>query len=464
MNDLWIFLGRFHPVLVHFPIALLAVSAVLHAAGYVARRSRPSATSPAYLQAAGLLLWLGSLGALASAVAGLLLASSGNYSGDTFTRHQWLGLSLAGLSLVTALAWSVGDRGARWPALQAGMAVFCGLLLIPVGHLGANLTHGEDYLAEHAPPFLRGILGGRPAVTPAPRSPETTKVYADLLAPSLQAQCVSCHGPAKVEGGLRLDTFEWLMKGGDDGPVVVGGQSASSDIVRRVFLPPSHEDVMPPRGHRPVAPADAALLRWWIEQGAGRDATVAELEVTPDVTTILEALVGSAGGHGPSLPAASVPPAPAAALARARQAGFTLELVADETGYLNVHATNALGRIDDAAVHDLQGVAPQVLWLDLGHTRITDAALASVTALPNVTRLRLNNTAVTDAALDGLGRLTHLESLNLYGTGVTDAGIAKLQALKQLRTLYLWQTAVTAEGVAKLKAALPKLTIETGAP
>jgi hypothetical protein len=254
------------------------------------------------------------------------------------------------------------------------------------------------------------------------------------------------------------------MKGGDDGPVVVGGQSASSDIVRRVFLPPSHEDVMPPRGHRPVAPADAALLRWWIEQGAGRDATVAELEVTPDVTTILEALVGSAGGHGPSLPAASVPPAPAAALARARQAGFTLELVADETGYLNVHATNALGRIDDAAVHDLQGVAPQVLWLDLGHTRITDAALASLTALPNVTRLRLNNTAVTDAALDGLGRLTHLESLNLYGTGVTDAGIAKLQALKQLRTLYLWQTAVTAEGVAKLKAALPKLTIETGAP
>jgi uncharacterized membrane protein/mono/diheme cytochrome c family protein len=462
VNDLAIFLGRFHPLLVHFPIALLAVSALLHAVAFATRRSRPSAEPPPYLEAAGLFLWLGALGAVVSAIAGLLLATSGNYSGDTFTRHQWLGLILAGLSLMTALAWTVGDRGRRWPALQTGLVVTCGLLLVPVGHLGANLTHGEGHLAEHAPAFLRGILGGSRTATPPVRSAETTKVHADLIAPTLQAHCVSCHGPAKVEGGLRLDTFEWLMKGGNDGPVVVAGQSTSSDLARRIFLPPSHEDAMPPRGQRPLAPADASLIRWWIDQGASATATVADVEVTPDVAPILEVIVGPVGGRGPTLPAASVPAASADAIARARQAGFTVEAVADGTGYVNVHATNALDRVDDAAVGSLRGLAAQVLWLDLGQTRITDTAIESVAALTNLTRLRLNGTAVSDAALEKLSALAHLESLNLYGTRVTDAGIVKLEPLKQLRTLYVWQTGVTPQGVARLKAALPKLTVEMG--
>ena len=462
MNDIAIFLGRFHPLLVHFPIALLALAAVLHAVAFVTRRWRVPAGPPPYLQATGLLLWLGALGAVASAIAGLLLATSGNYSGDTFTRHQWLGLILAGLSLVTALVWTVGDRGARWPALQAGLVVTCGLLLVPIGHFGANLTHGEDHLAEHAPPFLRGVFGGTRTGPPPVRSPETTRVHADLIAPTLQTHCVSCHGPAKVEGGLRLDTFEWLMKGGNDGPVVVAGQSASSDMARRIFLPPSHEDAMPPRGQRPLTPADAALVRWWIDQGASATATVADVEVTPDVAPVLEAIVGPTGGRGPTLPAASVTPSSSEALARARGAGFTIEPVADGTGYVNVHATNALARIDDAAVESLRGLAPQVLWLDLGQTRITDGAIESVAALTNLTRLRLNGTAVSDAGLAKLSGLAHLESLNLYGTRVTDAGMAALEPLKQLRTLYVWQTGVTPEGVARLEAALPRLTVELG--
>lgn len=464
MSDLAIFLGRFHPLLVHFPIALLAVSAVLHAIAFATRRSRPSAVPPPYLQAAGLFLWLGALGAVVSAIAGLLLATSGSYSGDTFSRHQWLGLILAGLSLITALVWTVGDHGSRWPALQAGLVVACGLLLIPVGHLGSNLTHGEEYLAEHAPAFLRGVLGGGRTGARPVRSPETTRVHADLIAPTLQTHCASCHGPAKVEGGLRVDTLEWLMKGGNDGPVVVAGQSASSDLARRIFLPPWHEDAMPPRGQRPLAPADAALIRWWIDQGASATATIADVEVTPDVAPILDALVGSTTARGPTLPTASVPPASSEALARAREAGFTVEPVADGTGYLNVHATNALDRIDDGAVESLRGLAPQVLWLDLGQTRITDTAIEAVAALTNLTRLRLNNTSVTDAGLGRIGSLAHLESLNLYGTRVTDAGLAKLEAAKSLRMLYVWQTGVTSDGVARLRSALPKLTIETGTP
>jgi uncharacterized membrane protein len=459
VSDSALFLGRFHPLLVHFPIALLAVAAVLQVVAFVSRR-HPSSAPTSF--PVGLLLWLGAVGAIASAIAGLLLGSSGAYGGDVFTRHQWLGLILAGLSLVTALVWSIGEGGRRWPALQFTLVVSCGVLLIPVGHLGASLTHGEGYIAEHAPSFLRGWLGAGPAARPSMRAPSEVVVFEHLVLPSLQTNCVSCHGPAKVEGGLRLDSFEWLAKGGDDGAVMVAGQAGTSEIVRRVYLPPSHDDAMPPPGHRPLTPSDAALLRWWVDQGASRTSTLADLEVTGEVAPIVEALVGPLGGRGPSLPSATVPPAAGPALAAVRAAGFSVEPVADGTHLLNVHATSARDRIDDAAVRVLEQVAAQVLWLDLGGTRVTDAALESVARLTNMTRLRLQNTAVTDKGIARLAGLAHLESLNVFGTRVTDAALEPVAAMKSLRTVYVWQTGVTAEGVARLRTARPTLVVETG--
>lgn len=461
MSDSALFLGRFHPLLVHFPIALLALAAALQAIAVISRR-RHGSPAPTGLPV-GLLLWLGALGAIASAIAGLLLGGSGAYGGDIFARHQWLGLVLAGLSLVAALVWSIGEGGRRWPALQFTLVVSCGVLIIPVGHLGASLTHGEGYIAEHAPSFLRGWLGATHPAAPAIRAPSEVVVFEHLVLPALQNTCVSCHGPARVEGGLRLDSFEWLTKGGDDGAVVVAGQASASEAVRRIYLPQPHDDAMPPPGHRPLAPSDAALLRWWVDQGASRTSTLADLEVTAEVAPIVEALVGPLGGRGPSLPSAAVPPAAGPALAAVRAAGFSVEPVADGTHLLNVHATNALDRIDDAAVRVLEQVSAQVLWLDLGGTRVTDAALETVARLPHVTRLRLQNTAVTDNGLARLAGLAHLESLNVFGTRVTDAALEPIAAMKSLRTVYVWQTAVTADGVARLKEARPTLVVETGA-
>jgi hypothetical protein len=64
--------------------------------------------------------------------------------------------------------------------------------------------------------------------------------------------------------------------------------------------------------------------------------------------------------------------------------------------------------------------------------------------------------------MDTLAKLTKLESVNLYGTKVTDAGVKKLTALPNLKRLYLWQTAVTPEAIAEIKKALPAVEIVTG--
>src|SRR5215471_12061691 len=82
------FLGRFHPTVVHLPIALVLLVAVLECAGLF----------PAYKPvraAAGLVLALATISAALAVSLGWLLARSGGYEGQLVVRHMWGGVALA---------------------------------------------------------------------------------------------------------------------------------------------------------------------------------------------------------------------------------------------------------------------------------------------------------------------------------------------------------------------------------
>jgi hypothetical protein len=151
------------------------------------------------------------------------------------------------------------------------------------------------------------------------------------------------------------------------------------------------------------------------------------------------------------------------ALAAVRAEGFSIARIADGRPFLHVHSTNAASRIRDTSLRALTGVAPQVLWLDLGSTLVSDRGLADVARLPNLTRLHLQHTAVGDKGMAHLTGLQRLEYLNLYGTAITDEGLAAVSSLKRLRALYVWETGVTPAGLSRLRTALPRVTIEAGA-
>lgn len=84
--------------------------------------------------------------------------------------------------------------------------------------------------------------------------------------PILRSRCVTCHGPLKQEGGLRLDAGALLLKGGDEGPVVVPSQSRQSRLLDRVSTTNTDER-MPPKG-APLAEQEVAVLKAWIDAGA----------------------------------------------------------------------------------------------------------------------------------------------------------------------------------------------------
>ncbi|MEW4567381.1 PSD1 and planctomycete cytochrome C domain-containing protein [Tautonia sp. JC769] len=86
------------------------------------------------------------------------------------------------------------------------------------------------------------------------------------IRPILDARCVSCHGPEAQKSGLRLDSREALLLGGDLGPSVEPGNSAESLLIHKVtgF---EGESVMPPRGE-PLSYLEVGILRAWVDQGA----------------------------------------------------------------------------------------------------------------------------------------------------------------------------------------------------
>jgi ankyrin repeat protein len=89
--------------------------------------------------------------------------------------------------------------------------------------------------------------------------------YKQDIQPLLAQKCYSCHGPEVQQAGLRLDLRQNALRGGDYGPVIKIGDSASSKLIRRLVDGDGGLQ-MPPTG--PLSDEEIGLLRAWIDQGA----------------------------------------------------------------------------------------------------------------------------------------------------------------------------------------------------
>ena len=84
--------------------------------------------------------------------------------------------------------------------------------------------------------------------------------------PLLATQCYSCHSSKAtiVQGGLRLDRRETILRGGHSGPALVPGNPDQSRLIRA--LRHEVEPHMPPWGK--LEPEKIAVLEEWIRRGA----------------------------------------------------------------------------------------------------------------------------------------------------------------------------------------------------
>ena len=129
-------------------------------------------------------------------------------------------------------------------------------------------------LALPLPPFLTTMI--RPLILlslSAPLALADDPFFLEKVQPVLETNCVGCHNPEKTKGKLLMHTLDALMKGGENGAVLVAGKPDESAMIKRITLAADHEDIMPPKDG-PLAAADIAILKQWIATGAGWPAGV----------------------------------------------------------------------------------------------------------------------------------------------------------------------------------------------
>jgi mono/diheme cytochrome c family protein len=135
------------------------------------------------------------------------------------------------------------------------------------------LTHGDDYLTSVLPgqnePDTPDFGTANITLTSADQ-PLTDQQIEDLnleVRSILAHNCHSCHSSTKTKGELRLDKKEFVMAGGENGPVIMAGNPGESELIRRVTLPTGHKEAMPTKGKR-LTEKEVALLEFWIKKGA----------------------------------------------------------------------------------------------------------------------------------------------------------------------------------------------------
>lgn len=425
------FIGRFHPLAVHFPIALVLLVPILELAGRSTRLS--------YLRlSASFLLGLATFAATTAAILGWCLGRSDSYSSSLVTQHMWGGILLA---FTCWLCWLLRTRFSQ-PGTMFGIALAIAVALVAwTGYRGGQLALGPDHLTEHMPTGLRHVLGVPNSGT-ASSKVDTNTFYGARVQPIFTARCVNCHSDDKHKANLRLDTYRGVMRGGKDGSVVQAGNAQSSDLFRRITLPVDHDDFMP-KGKKALSSDEVKLIELWIGAGASDTLAKDSIKNAPGDSTVSTAV-----------PEITFPETDPAAVLRMRstiapavtqlQKRFPNILDYESRGSADLSLTaSILGtKFGD---NDLAGFAPvadHITVADFSRTAITDRSATAIAAMKRLRILRLANTGITDATVLRLGGLDQLESLNLFGTPVTSAALPPISRLPKLAHLYAGQTSI----------------------
>ncbi len=313
-NPYWEVLGRFHPLLLHFPIAFILAAACIELVRWLAGRRDTMSAS------AGFCLWAGLVMGGLSVWAGWLLADHNDMTGDDVFWHRWTAIAAMGLLSLAAVAWVLRRiKGRDWVAPHLGLLLLSAVMICVSGHLGAEMVWGEDWVfepletksapevapspaakekqtpntqpSEAANASTPSVSTDTPVASKASNAPlpvatptDAAVLWADVQ-PIFEQHCGKCHGKTRQKADLQLVPWAAIFEFEPEAWAITPGDAAASWVHQRITLPAGNEDVMPPEDKGdPLSAVQIARIDAWINQGAiGPDgqAPVAPKENTP---------------------------------------------------------------------------------------------------------------------------------------------------------------------------------------
>ncbi|WP_242203986.1 DUF2231 domain-containing protein [Aestuariivivens insulae] len=451
-SNIYQFFGRFHAMLVHLPIGFIILAVVFELLALKKKIDLNRAISYAFLA--------GALSGFISIILGLMLASDGGYNEATLNTHKWTGITMTLTAFLlffikrkqNTILWAKKS----YPLLM----VLVVTLLFVAGHNGGNLTHGSDYLLEHAPNPIRTLVGMKP-IRDRVTDLDEALVYEDVIHPIFEAKCNVCHNSDKAKGDLLLTDPESIMKGGENGEVIATGNAKESELYRRVTLSPTHKEFMPTEGRTPLTKEETMLIQWWIDEGAPFDKKVVALNLTDRTKAHLRDVgIGLKQTFIESLDLEVVDDNIIEAI---EAEGFKIKPITGNSTLLEVaYSPYNKSPITAEKLEVLLKAKTNIVWLNFSDIRLQEALIPKLGQLENLVELRINNTNLTDEGVKALASLKHLEYLNVYGNPITDASVESFQKLTSLQKIYLWKTGVSETGVQELKNALNHVNVVLG--
>jgi uncharacterized membrane protein len=445
-----IFIGRFHPLLVHLPIGIFVLGfcfELLFQFGY--RKLVPSR------KIVILTYGLGLLAGVIAAITGWLLSSSNDYGIKALNDHKQLGIATLAIMLIVII-YQVKAPAAKHRLKLAGSTLAL-LLIALTGHFGGNLTHGPSYLVEYGPSFLQDDPD---AFTDAIRKkdPDSIVIYRDLIHPLIQSNCLECHSAENKKGGLKLETYKDLFREANHDVPVLAGNPDLSELFKRISLPKNHEKVMPPRGSG-ISYTDTQMIRYWIKNGADSLATFNPEKMSDELIALFKRDYGLDFSSRHYYEKIKVDSLDASLLEELRTSGFKVSYLGANNLLLDVEYTG--DAIHKEQIHALNQVSGQITFLKIRSCNLLDEMIEEIADLPHLTRADLSDNPITGKAVPFLIDRSHLEMANLNGTLFTGESVQKLLGKSGLSRIYLSNTEIRPEEIAELQKTFADVEIIT---
>ncbi|QDH80904.1 cytochrome C [Echinicola soli] len=423
-------LGRSHPLVLHFPIVLmLAALAFMLIPGIMPEVHQKKITKWALLLA----IFFAGIAVLS----GWVLSQEEGYEGDNLTLHKWLGVAVYFLGLLVYFTMD------RWPKTVKPIGLILLFLLIGAGHLGADLTHGSDFLM--AP--LRTEENAQVAL-------EEAEVFQHLVKPILEQKCVNCHQASKSKGKLRLDEVAMIQQGGESGSLFDTANWEKSLLVHHIELPMEEKGHMPPKGKAQLTLEELDILRLWVKEGTDFEGKVVDKGKESQLYQLASLQLEKEDPY--DFPAADEEDVKALNnFYRLVQPIFP-ESSALEVSYFGVAA------FDPESLKELRKISNQVVSINLNWMPLKGSDLAWLKDFEHLEDLKLNFTGVDEEQLKVLSGLPELKRLSLSGNELSPKIFDILLEIKSLEFVSLWNTGLGQENAKPHEKTLSNVYLEWG--
>ncbi len=444
-------LGRLHPLILHFPLVLVMgifFVELLKLYGGLPFNDR-------FIFYSFLIAILFSLITIFS---GFLLYSTGDFSGILMDNH-FKGALFMGASLFICFAlFNVYQNDRKYYPVYIISLLVTSLATTFTGHQGASITHGKDYLTEFLP--MMKMKGE----SQASQIDSTKYLYSDIIHPIFESKCVGCHSTTRFKGKLSMSNYADLFKPGASGVMPIErNDTFKSEIFRRISLPDTSDEHMPPAGKTPLDKKEITLVKYFIQTGAFEKLQLKDVPM-PEVNILVNQL-------GPSLKKYKFNQLKEKLTqqeldkelnALAIDLDLTIKKDAESDGNLySISNKFPPAPFDSKKLKELIPYLEHFSKVSLVSTQLDDADLYFISQMTNVKELYLQKTNIKGPGLIYLSKMTNLEILNISFTATSDKDIIDLLKFPSLKEVYLYQTKTSPDVIKALEKYNPALKIHS---